>query len=296
MTMSDASECALRVQLVEPVVCRSSGLPFSRLEDFGAGASREALWALLDDGEFVDCLVTMHHAALPSLYSRRAKFNAQRRPSNERRAELTLYRYLTRFCSRNDTTGTAGTTIWGTLGEQTALVPAAEGGKTRTVFASPRHAELLWHRAAHGPLRARAQLLLSACYRWTGSSLEDPYAGGVVELSPHEMDVVRQAEETVIRLGELNAPQQEVAAQLVEREVLTLRLAGQQGPHRDSFRGLVEHARDSMLADDVERLVDLQRRLCCVREDEFARLMEEADEVAARLALCRSLSVTQVPR
>ncbi|CAN0082822.1 unnamed protein product, partial [Phaeothamnion confervicola] len=96
-------------------------MPFARLLDFGGPLRREQLWALLDDEEFVDCLATMHPRSLLTLESRRRKWKAGSRPSDVRRAELTLYRYLVRFCSRNDTTGTAGSTFWGRLGRESTL-------------------------------------------------------------------------------------------------------------------------------------------------------------------------------
>ncbi|MHB2017604.1 MAG: hypothetical protein ACYCW6_11710 [Candidatus Xenobia bacterium] len=83
------------IRFVEPLVLRRPGMPFARLS--------EDVWARLDDPQFVDCLATMHPAALRSLHKRSP------------RAARTLYRYLARFCARNDSTGTAGVTIWGRL-------------------------------------------------------------------------------------------------------------------------------------------------------------------------------------
>ncbi|MHB2020109.1 MAG: hypothetical protein ACYCW6_24495 [Candidatus Xenobia bacterium] len=170
---------ALAVRLVAPVVCRCAGLPFSRLATFGEQPSRTALWSLLDDPDFLDCLVTMNPGALPSLRSRRKKLLAEKRPSDARRAEMTLYRYLTRFCSRNDTTGMAGSTMWGQVGERTDLVVSP--GKTRHVYPSPRHLEMLAHRLAHGPLKGQARPVLRPWYRKLAEGVLDPHSGCLLE-------------------------------------------------------------------------------------------------------------------
>lgn len=148
----------MKTRLVEPVVCRCAGMPFARVLDFGGPVNRERLWALLDDQEFVDCLATMHPRSLLTLVSRRRKWKAGSRPSDIRRAELTLYRYLVRFCSRNDTTGSAGSTFWGKLGDNATLLEG-RASKFRHIWASPRQAELLAQRGQEAPSEAeRARL------------------------------------------------------------------------------------------------------------------------------------------
>ena len=148
-----------------------------------------------------------------------------RRPSDARRAELTLYRFLTRFCSRNDTTGTAGTTLYGTFhSSPSTLVGDPAAGKRKVVFASPRHAELLCHRAAYGLLRSRANLVLSPCYHWHDGDLYDPHEGARIPLSQEEKALVARLVTAPLIVGDLLAPEGLVADQLVSRNLLILRL------------------------------------------------------------------------
>ncbi len=149
------------VTLHAPFVLRAPGLPFNLLNEFRGAVDQDKLWALLENEQFLDCLATMHHRALPSLDSRRKKYKPGKRPSDVRRAELTLYRYLARFCSRNDTTGTAGTVSW--LGSEPQSGQAAV---KKFVYPSPRYVELMANRLAWGELRDQAYVTANSYIRW----------------------------------------------------------------------------------------------------------------------------------
>ena len=238
----------LQVHLPEPVVCRSAGLPFDRLEAFAGALDRQALWDLLDDESFVDALATMHPAALDSLRSRRKQFRPDRRPSDMRRAELTLYRYLVRFASRNDTTGTAGFTLWGAWGRSIA------NSARRVIWPSPRHLELLCHRAAHGPLRQQARRVLFPRFQMEGSLLLDTHTGDMLE---------QGADCWTLRLGE---------------------------SAEDPWACLLGRVPGSPWEEPIGRLESLRAELEKLSGWDFAAKMAEADRIAAGLAPCRSLN------
>jgi len=282
---------SLDVSLMEPIVCRNPGLPFSRMEQIAKGDQRSQLWDLLDDGEFVDCLATMNHGALQSLKSRRKKWRSDRRPSDIRRAELTLYRYLSRFCSRNDTTGTAGTIIWGKLGDGRTEVIPSPAGKKRTVWASPRHIELLSNRAAFGVLRDRANLVLFPRYLMTDTDLVDRHIGEPMRLTDREKDLVKQVVSSRPVFGELAPHESEIALNLIDRNILTLRLGR---PCDDQLLVLRELSQGTSLQSDIERLVELREHLQAAREEEFASLMEEADLIASRHAGYQVLDLIKI--
>ena len=288
---SDTRRASLNVSLMEPIVCRNPGLPFSRIEQIAGGDQRSQLWDLLDDGEFVDCLATMNHGALASLKSRRRKWRPDRRPSDIRRAELTLYRYLARFCSRNDTTGTAGTITWGKLGDGRTEVVPSPAGKKRTVWASPRHIELLSNRAAFGILRERATLVLFPRYQVTDGDVLDRHMGEPMRLTGEEQALVRKTVSSGTVFGELSLQEKECAERLVNGAVLTLRIGR---PCDDQLHVLRELSQGTALQDDMERLVDIREQLQVVREEEFASLMEEADRIASRHAAYEVLDLTRI--
>lgn len=244
------------VRLLDPVVGRCPGLPFSSIR-------HKDPWTLLDDPRFLDCLATMHPASLPGLLSRRARRKPGQRPSDVRRAELTLYRFLARFCSRNDTTGTAGSTFWGRLGPGPTLLEG-DGSLRRVLWPSPRHAELLSHRLAHGPLRSRARLALVPRYFVMVGLLFEPHENRYEPLTTQEQEVLRHLG---CRLEELPWGLAFVAESLLERGVLTLRL-GEPGQDR------LEALRGEPVAD---RLTELRGRLQDSSGLEFVRLMAEAD-------------------
>lgn len=145
----------MSVELFEPIVCRTPGLSFGRLSAFKGPLHQSVLWSCLDDQLVLDCLASMHHTALASLDSRRSKAKPHR-PSDTRRAEWTLFRYLTRFCSRNDTTGSAGTTSWLSWEHSERQ---QSNGPSKSVYPSPRHLELLGALLADGPLQEESLIV-----------------------------------------------------------------------------------------------------------------------------------------
>lgn len=278
---ADFGMASTEVNLIEPIVCRNPGLPFSRIEHFAEGDQRRTLWDLLSDEEFLECLVTMNHGVLPGLKSRRKKWQPGRRPSDIRRAEMTLYRYLARFCSRNDTTGTAGTTIWGKLSDDRTEVIPSSGGKKRVIWASPRHLELLSHCAAYGPLRDRAHLVLFPRYSVESTDLLDRHLGKPMKLKEKELNLVNLVQSGETESGTLSPEEKETAAHLIDRRILTLCLGR---PGEDQLLVLKELSHGTALQGDMERLVELREQLQTAREEEFASLMEEADRIASGIA------------
>ncbi|MHB2016399.1 MAG: hypothetical protein ACYCW6_05565 [Candidatus Xenobia bacterium] len=255
----------LQVSIVEPLVLRFPGMPFSRLLE---PVTQETLWQLLDDPTFVDCLATMNHAAFPSLHSRRARMVPGKRPSDIRRAELTLYRYLTRFCSRNDTTGTAGSTIWGSLGERDEV---SSGSRTRRfVWPSPRHLEVLSHRMAYGEMRAQAMLTLVPRLVWDGRTLVDTHRNSTIPLLPNQRALL---DRVPCPFGVLDEREQAVATRLLDQRWLVLRL--DQPP-------------------EIPELARLQAALAQASGLEFAALMTQAEAIADRICGYRMLDLDGV--
>lgn len=151
-----------RIHFVGPVVCRSPGLPFDRLTRLAAHpvdaealparleADRQHLWAQLDDPLVVDAFASMNPQTLGNLLATRTgDRHLGKRTADVKRDERTLFKFLTRFASRNDTTGSAGSTVWGewTSAPGTAvLTPGPNRHARRVVLTSPRRGAWLWRR------------------------------------------------------------------------------------------------------------------------------------------------------
>ena len=166
----------LQVRLHAPVVCRCAGLPFNRLDGFRRDPSRTALWALLDDADFLDCLVTMNPDSVAKPAQSAPKRSSRTRHVRCRRAELTLYRYLTRFAAATIPAGMAGWTFWGRDG-RVDRSRAGRGRKKRHVYPRAHAMSNASDRLAHGALRSKAVSQIRPWYVKTDTGTLDAHSG-----------------------------------------------------------------------------------------------------------------------
>ena len=283
----------LELQIYEPVVCRFPGLPFERFERFAEQPTREKLWALLDDPEFVECLTTMHPTLVGTMRHLRKKFRPDQRPSSLRRAELTLYRYLVRFSTRNDTTGTAGSTLWGHIGAGPAEVRENRPGKRRVVYASPRYLELICWWAARHVLQQHRLVELRPCWRWSAPHLIDPLSGCRIQVRRHESALLDQIQRGPLRWLESTLQQQKCLDSMEKRGWLSYLLGPAQEPRWAQLRRL---APGSWLQEPLEELESLIQILETGTTQEYLAAIEQAAQILRALPMCRSLSFSQTLR
>lgn len=274
----------MRVQLGSPVVVRMAGLPFERLRRL---SDRAELWSLLDCPDFLGCLVSIHPSILKVLQSKRRQFCPDRRPSNIRRAELTLYRYLARFCSRNDTTGRAGSTFWGRWSNAGGSLVERQSGIQLVVYPSPRHSELMTVRASQGPMRGACRLVLRSHWIWRDRRLLNASNGLEAVLSQAELELLEGLRLKPQRWEELTASQRNLTEQLESRGILASVLGEH---HQDRLVVLLENAPEGEWRTKLTRLRELSQELVACAPEAFCKGMEEADQIARALGFSAGLN------
>jgi hypothetical protein len=281
---------ASRVHFTGPVVCRSPGLPFSTVERFGgvpdAGdalatrleADRRLLWATLDDAHVLDAFATMNPQTLTTLLATKdAGRHLGKRTSDVRRDERTLFKFLTRFASRNDTTGAAGSTCWGrwTTGDFAAKVTPGSGRHARrVVLASPRRLAWLWRRVVEKTGRLHGRAELAGRLRVTEGGVLNTETGVLWLLDADERAALAHLPTTVWMPA---------VARLLDRGVVTLTATGPGDP----LEALSVASGDEV----ATALLGLQRRLAEAHGLETARVMGEAERLFGATAPLSSLDL-----
>lgn len=281
---------ASRVHFTGPVVCRSPGLPFSTVERFGGvpeasdalatrlEADRRRLWATLDDAHVLDAFATMNPQTLTTLLATKdAGRHLGKRTSDVRRDERTLFKFLTRFSSRNDTTGAAGSTCWGrwTTGAFAAKVTPGTGRHARrVVLASPRRLSWLWRRVVQKTQRLYGSADLAGRLRVTTEGVLNTETGAVWALDAGERAALAALPTTTWT---------PVIGRLLERGVVTLTATGPGDP----LEALAQAS-----GDEVARaLFALQERLRSAHGLEAARVMAEAERLVGAAAPLSSIDL-----
>ncbi len=245
----------------------------------------------------------MHHRVLAGLESRRKKFRPGHRPSDVRRSELTLYRYLTRFCSRNDTTGTAGTTIWGRWGEATSVIPMVLPTKTKVVYPSPRYVDLLANRQAWGPLREQATVVTNSYFRCppeTQNVSEKPSkvgrsdtfeqsetSSGTYPAVSGVLELLAKLDQSEVPFKALDESERAIALELLKQNWLGLRLGGIANDRLDRVRLACNV--EAPLLTTLNRVEELRLQLISAKGRDYVNLMLEVDALTQDLAPYRSL-------
>lgn len=269
-----------RIHFVGPVVCRSPGLPFSAVARFTGGADtadglaatldahRRLLWSTLDEPHVLDAFATMNPQTLTALLATKdAGRHLGKRTSDVRRDERTLFKFLTRFASRNDTTGAAGSTFWGrwtTDGVAARVTPGAERHARRVVFSSPRRLAWLWTRVVQQHRQLFGAAALAGRLQVTPAGVLNTETGAVWALDAEEREALQRGPTTAWT---------PVVGRLVERGVLTLRATGPGDP----LEALAAESGDELAV----ALVTLQRRLAAARGLDAARIMGEAEALVS---------------
>lgn len=281
---------ASRVHFTGPVVCRSPGLPFSTVERFSnvpdteaalatrLEADRRLLWSTLEDPHVLDAFATMNPQTLTTLLATKDAGRHQgKRTSDVRRDERTLFKFLTRFSSRNDTTGAAGSTCWGrwTTGDFAAKVTPGSGRHARrVVLVSPRRLSWLWRRIVEKTQRLHGRVELAGRLLVTEQGVLNTETGVVWALDGAERDALAHLPTTTW------SP---VVARLLDRGVLTLTATGPGDP----LEALAVQSGD----DVVTALLALQQRLASARGLEGARVMADAERLVTSAAPLSSLDL-----
>lgn len=276
-----------RIHFIGPVVCRSPGLPFDRLTRLAAHptdaeelatrleADRRRLWEQLDDPLVVDAFASMNPQTLGNLLATRAKDrHLGKRTSDVKRDERTLFKFLTRFASRNDTTGSAGSTVWGEWVDApgtAVLTPGPTRHARRVVLTSPRRGAWLWRRVLPtlDPLPGR--LSLAGRLQLAPNGVWNTETATLWPLTTTQLDLVRRA----IGADAATLPREPVL-ELLDAGVLTLEL-------RDGVDPLDALARRSTDAN-VSTLATLKRTLETASGLDAARLVMQAEVTLRELA------------
>ncbi len=286
---------APRVHFVGPVVCRSPGLPFDRVSRFSdvpmepvalaarLETDRRALWDTLDDPLVLDAFATMNPQTLGNLLAtKQAGRHTGKRTSDVKRDERTLFKFLTRFASRNDTTGAAGSTFWGQWSDEPIAARVVAGKsrhERRVVLASPRRAAWLWHRTLARQSRLHGQLELAGRLRLTNDGVWNTESQSLWPLAPEAlallMTVIGKDAATVERGAALDA--------LFDAGVLCLHVQGS----GDSLHELL----DLTAAPDVAKLVELRNALSRARGVEAGAVMAQTERLVATLAPLSALDL-----
>ncbi|MBL8919813.1 MAG: hypothetical protein JNJ54_13175 [Myxococcaceae bacterium] len=281
---------ASRVHFTGPVVCRSPGLPFATVERFSnvpdapdalaarLDADRRRLWSTLDDPHVLDAFATMNPQTLTTLLATKdAGRHLGKRTSDVRRDERTLFKFLTRFSSRNDTTGAAGSTCWGswTGGAFAAKVTPGSGRHARrVVLASPRRLSWLWRRVVEKTHRLHGRVELAGRLLLTDQGVLNTESGVLWALDGEERDALAHLPTTTW------SP---VVGRLLDRGVLTLTATGPGDP----LEALAVQSGDEV----VRALLALQHQLVSARGLEGARVMGDAERLVGSAAPLASLDL-----
>lgn len=283
-----------RIHFVGPVVCRSPGLPFDRLtrlaghpldaESLAARleADRRQLWAQLNDPLVVDAFASMNPQTLGNLLATRANDrHLGKRTSDVKRDERTLFKFLTRFASRNDTTGSAGSTVWGEWTEApgtAVLTPGPTRYARRVVLTSPRRGAWLWRRTLPtlDPLPGR--LSLAGKLQLAPKGVWNTETATLWPLTTAQLDLVRRA----VGADAATLPRAPVL-ELLDAGVLTLELRD----GIDPLDALANHSKDPNLAT----LVTLKRTLETTSGLDAARLVMQAEVTLRALAPFEALDL-----
>lgn len=276
-----------RIHFVGPVVCRSPGLPFDRLTRLAAHptdaeelatrleADRRQLWEQLDDPLVVEAFASMNPQTLGNLLATRAKDrHLGKRTSDVKRDERTLFKFLTRFASRNDTTGSAGSTVWGEWTEApgtAVLTPGPTRHARRVVLTSPRRGAWLWRRALPtlDPLPGR--LSLAGRLQLAPNGVWNTETATLWPLTTTQLDLVRRA----IGADAATLPRERVL-ELLDAGVLTLEV-------RDGVNPLDALAHRSNDAN-VSTLATLKRTLETASGLDAGQLVMQAEVTLRELA------------
>lgn len=286
---------SLRVALLSPVVCRGPGLPFSRVARFSGPLARleedrAALWAELDDPLVIDAFATMNPQALGNLLAtKRGKRHEQKRNADLRRDERTLFMFLSRFATRNDTTGAAGSTFWGRFTRDEVGARVTEGPRRyarRAVLVSPRRAAWLWQRALELGLWPTATVLRNPRFRLTTDGAWDTQTQGLIPLEP---SLLRLAETAPGQLA--GSLEQEPLFALLEQGVLRLSVRGGDDALEALHAAVQGGATPASFRSGVERLEQLRAALRDSPGVSSIELMREAEAVVRSLAPLAALDL-----
>ncbi|MDP1914982.1 MAG: hypothetical protein Q8L14_01965 [Myxococcales bacterium] len=286
---------APRVHFVGPVVCRSPGLPFDRVTRFSEvplepaalaarlETDRRALWDTLDDPLVLDAFATMNPQTLGNLLAtKQGGRHTSKRTSDVKRDERTLFKFLTRFASRNDTTGAAGSTFWGQWSDE-AFAARVVAGKNRherrVVLASPRRAAWVWHRVLAKLGQRRGTIVLAGRLRLTDDGVWNTESQRLWPLSPDALALLKQVIGKEAALVEGGAP----LDALFEAGVVTLHVQGTDDP-LDDLLGLTADP-------DVATLIELRSALSRARGVEAGAVMAQTEQLIATMAPLSALDL-----
>lgn len=283
---------ASRVHFVGPVVCRSPGLPFAAVERFSRvpsdadalptrlEADRRLLWATLDDELVLDAFATMNPQTLSTLLAtKKGDRHLGKRTSDVRRDERTLFKFLTRFASRNDTTGAAGSTFWGRWSSEAFAAKVSSGPARharRVVLASPRRISWLWRRVLERATTLPGTVTLAGRFLVVDGGVWNTETGTLWTLTAEERELVQ-------RLPLRDTARTPALSRLLERGVLSLEVTGPGDP----LEALALFSGDERVA----HLHALQRRLQAARGLESVAVMDEAEALVRALAPLSSLDL-----